>query len=185
MSVITEGFDDLANAMNDVRAMFNKMRGTIKNVGADLFARNLNIMLPVVKGFMALKSVLGKVQASMVAAVYTLYGAYITLDSFFEFTYELIINIMWTIVGTIIGLFAVGWIFHPLLLDWLLLLFLLFISLSCSNDCNHEQYQCCRYETPPPVPGYCFDEDTGIVMKNGRKTKIKNIKVGDVLHDGR
>ena len=82
MSVITEGFDDLANAMNDVRAMFNKMRGTIKNVGADLFARNLNIMLPVVKGFMALKSVLGKVQASMVAAIYTLYGGYITLDIF-------------------------------------------------------------------------------------------------------
>ncbi len=187
MSIITEGFDDLANAMNDVRAMFNKMRNTIKDVGEDIFARNLNIMLPLIKGFMSLKSILGKVQASMVAAVYTVYGGYLTLDSFFEFTYELIINIMWTIVGTILGLFAVGWIFPPALAAGLALaafLAVLLVPVVVMIVIMNNIFSAGGMKSPPPVPGYCFDEDTGIVMKNGRKTKIKNIKVGDVLHDG-
>ena len=47
---------------------------------------------------------------------------------------------MWTIVGTIIGLFAVGWIFPPALAAGLALAAFLavLIGSNSSNDCYYE-----------------------------------------------
>uniref|UniRef100_A0A6C0CRY8 Vint domain-containing protein n=1 Tax=viral metagenome TaxID=1070528 RepID=A0A6C0CRY8_9ZZZZ len=187
MQTITETFKELADALNDVRALFNRMRNSIKGVGEDLFARNLNIMLPIVKLFNMFRSVLGKVQATMVSAIFTVYGGFITLESFFMFTYELIINLMWTIVSIILALFGVAWFFPPALVAGLgmaAFLAVLLIPIVVMIVIMNNIFGAAGLKSPPPVPGYCFDGDTKIVKKNGKKTNIKDLKLGDVLHDG-
>lgn len=187
MSVITTTMNDLKDAMQNMRGLFNRMRNDIKDKGEEVFSRHLNTMLPVVTFFEKIRAVLGKAQATAVSSIYTLYGSFITLESFFLFVYELIINIMWTIVGTILGLFAVGWIFPPALAAGLALaafLAVLLIPITVMIVIMNNIFGAAGMKTPPAIPGYCFDGNTKITTKGKKKQKIKDLEIGDVLHDG-
>lgn len=187
MSVITTTFKDLADSMNSIRAMFDKMRDSIKGVGEDIFSRNLNVLLPIVSMFAYLKSIIGKIQATFVSAIYTAFGGFITLESFFMFCYELIINVMWVIVGVIISCFAIGWLFPPVLTTGLFFaafLAVILIPVTVMIVIMNDIFDSAGLSHPPAIPGYCFDENTKIQMKNKNYKKIIDIELGDVLWDG-
>jgi len=94
---------------------------------------------------------------------------------------------MYTLVGVIVGLFAVGWIFPPALVAGLGLaafLAVLLIPIAVMIVIMNNIFGAAGLKTPPAIPGYCFDGDTLITRKNGKKTKIKDLEIGDILHDG-
>lgn len=187
MSVVTSSFKDLADSMNSIRAMFDKMRTSIKGVGEDIFSRNLNVLLPIVSMFAYLKSILGKIQATFVSAIYTAFGGFIALESFFQFCYELIINVMWVIVGVIIACFAIGWLFPPVLTTGLFFagfLAVVLIPVTVMIIIMNDVFSAAGLSSPPPIPGYCFDGDTKLQMKNKKYKKMCDIELGDILWDG-
>lgn len=187
MSNLTNIFKELSESMQNIRKLFARMRNSIKNKGEEVFAKNLNVMLPIVTTFEKIRSVLGKTQAVAVSAIYTLYGSFITLESFFLFVYEMIINVMYILIGVIIGLFAFGWVFPPALAAGLSLsafLAVLLIPIAVMIVIMNNVFGASGLKTPPAIPGYCFDGDTLITKKGGKKTKIKDLKIGDILHDG-
>ena len=187
MNSVTSVFSDLAEAMNSMRSMFDSMRDSIKGKGEEIFSRNLNVMLPIVSMFIGLKSVLGKVQATFVSAIYTAYGGFITLESFFFFLYGLLIDIIWGIIAALLVLFAIAWFFPPALvtigLTTVAGLAVVGVTAYILTIVNNI-FGAAGLDTPPAIPGYCFDENTRIKLKNNSKKLIKNIKLGDVLWDG-
>ena len=51
MNVITNTIKELSEAVQSLRALFDRMRNAIKGVGEEIFARNLNMLLPIVNVF--------------------------------------------------------------------------------------------------------------------------------------
>ena len=187
MNVITNTIKELSEAVQSLRALFDRMRKAIKGVGEDIFARNLNMLLPIVNVFEKLRSILGKTQATLVSGVYTVYGAFVTIESFFMFLYELIINIMYLIIAIILACFAIGWLFPPALatgLAFAAFLAVLLIPVIIILIILNTVFEAAGLQEPPPIPGYCFDGDTEITVKNGKKVKIKELLIGTELHDG-
>lgn len=184
MNAITEVFSLLKESLVDIRSVFDKIRGSVDNVGRDLYARLLNIMMPITKLFIYIKDIFGKGQAVLTAGIYMIYASYITTNSLFMTLYNLIIEFMIGAVAFIITCFAIGWLFPPTLAVGLAAsgaMVVLVVMLAIFMNILNEVFDAGDLKKPPLIPSYCFGENTLIKMNDYSLKKIKNIKVGDVL----
>lgn len=185
-NTITETFNEAVNSINSLRSVFDKIRNSAKNVSEDIMGRALNITLPIVNMVIYMRHIIGKTQATLTASIYTLFGGYLTLNSFLVFVYELVIDVMYVIVSFIVACFAVGWLFPPTLAVGLaasafltvLLVPVIILQIFMADIFNVQG------KSPPGIPSYhCFGKYTKIKMKNKRNKFIYEIEPGDVLHD--
>ena len=186
LNAITEMFNELVEAIDSIRAMFNNMRNSIEEQGKDLFSRGLNITLPVVHIFRKLGSILGKTQGTLVSGMYTLYAGYITTNSLFMFIYEATISILYIIIAFILLCFGIGWLFPPMLASGLAaaaFMALLLIPTIVIIVIMQDIFSAAGIDAPPAVPGYCFSGNTPIKMKNGKTKKMADLVIGDELLD--
>jgi len=187
MSLITDLFQDLANALNSIRAYFDTFRNSTSSKSSEIYNRTLNIMTPIISIVQYIRSVFGKIQGSSTAAIYTLYGGYITLNSTLFFIYDTVVAIMWAISGIIIGCFAIGWLVPPMLATGISLaafLTILLIPAVVMVVIMQDIFKSSGLKSTPSVPHYCFSENTLINTINDEYIKIKDIQIGDVLKDG-
>lgn len=187
LNLTTELMQTIADALNSVRAFFNTMRERISSVSSELMGRSLNITLPLVHMFQTVVSMFGKIQGSATAAIYTLYGGYLTLNSTFLFIYDVVITIMWVIVGIIIACFAVGWFIPPLLATGLTLaafLTILLIPAVVMVVIMQDIFSASGLKSAPSVPHYCFAGSTKLTLQGGETVFIKDAHPGQVLADG-
>lgn len=185
LNVITAQFKALTQAITAIRGQFNKMRESIRSIVEDIMGRALNITIPIINVFITLKSMLGKVQGTITAAIYTLLGSYFGLKSLMLFFVGLIMKILHALVGTIVGLWAAS-IFLPFLIPvatattvvmTALLIPTIMIRLMMSNIMELSTSQ------PPGVPS-CFAGTTPITLNDGSVVQMKSVKIGSVLSDG-
>lgn len=187
MNLLTELMQTLANAVNSIRSLFNKMRDSIESISTELYGRSLNIMLPVVHMFQTVQSMFGKIQGSATAAIYTLYGGYLTMNSTLFFIYDVVLTIMWVIVGIIIACFAIGWLVPPLLAVGLALsafLTILLIPVVVLALIMQDIFSASGLKSAPSIPSYCFAGSTQLQLHGGYTVNIKDARPGEVLADG-
>lgn len=186
LNAITSMFDELSNAMDSMRGMFNNMRNSVADQGNDLFSRGLNITLPVTHVFRKLGAIMGKVQGTLVSGMYTLYAGFVTTESLFMFIYEATISILYIILAFILLCFGIGWLFPPVLTAGLAaaaFMALLLIPTVIVIVIMQDIFSAAGMKSPPAVPGYCFAGDTAVKMESGRVKKMRDISVGEKLYD--
>lgn len=173
--------------VKNVQSIREKIAGMVKNLESidnQIMTRIFNFLMPIQYIFIKLKDIFRKTQGILVTSIFSVINGYFAIKSFIGAFLEIMIGILVIIVGIIVPLmlFFFTW---PLAVPGLtafgiISAFLLTIIIGLSNVVDMTD------RSLPPKPGFsrCFDENTEILLKNGKVKTIKNIEINDILEDG-
>lgn len=180
MSALTNVFNVIAQAIQQIREIINKLRNSLKIFTEDVLGRILNVMIPIQKMFIALMDTFQKIQGTMVGGLYTMLGTYYTLQALMGAILELIVKILIALVIIIVALWILPFtwpVAGSMTVVFLAIAIPLAIIIYFMTEVLH-----IKSSAIPKLR--CFDEHTLIKLKNGNKIYIKDIKVGDLLSNG-
>jgi hypothetical protein len=177
-NTIKKVLDTIKEAINSIRAMFDKIRVFFKTMAQELMGRIMNMMIPLQKIIISMKDFLAKIQGSMTAGLFTLFGAYYTLKSLMGAIAQFIITILialaimiavfWLIPFTWGAAIANTAIFVAIAIPMTIILVFMIDVL--------------KVQTSLSIPSVkCFDKNTFISMNDGTVKKIIDVNVGDIL----
>jgi hypothetical protein len=187
LTFVTNMLTDLVNgiqeAIQDIRAMFNKIRTLFQEVSEEIMGRIMNIMIPLQQIIISFRDLIGKIQGSMTAGLFTLLGTYYTLQSLMGAIAQFIIIIL-IILAALIAMFWIfpfTWgfaitntaIFIAIAVPMAIILAFMVDVLQVNPDLSIPTL------SVPSVK--CFDKNTLITMNNGTQKRIIDINVGDIL----
>jgi hypothetical protein len=180
VNMIVNILNDIKQAINDIRAMFDKVRTFFQTMAQELMGRIMNMMIPLQKIIISFKDLVGKIQGTMTAGLFTLLGSYYTLKSLMGAIAQFIIIILIALAAMII----VFWIV-PFTWGMAISMTAVFIAIAIPMAIILAfMIDVLKVQTSLSLPSVkCFDEDTLITMNDGSKKKIIDIKVGDILMD--
>ena len=181
VSVLSSISNTIEDGINSAREMINKVRTELIDIMQEVMGRIENVMIPLQKIILGAKDMFGKVQGIMTTVLFTLLGAYYTLQSLLGAIGQIIVTIlvvmalaiamMWIVPFTWGAAAAMTAIFIALSVPFALILIFLKDTMKIGGGLK--------------IPSIkCFDEDTIILLADGREKKIKEIEVNDKLHDG-
>jgi hypothetical protein len=180
-NLIAKTVGDLFNALQAIRQMMYKVRGSIKDYTKNVMARLLNIMIPLQRIMIAMKNFMAQAQGVLTSGLYMGLGSYMTLQSLTGAIVEFIIIILLILVAIIIAL----WIL-PFTWGFAAVMTVVFLSIAIPVAIIVAFMAEYLHVTPstgiPTVK--CFDEDTELLLKNNKSIKIKEINEGDILMNG-
>lgn len=176
----------IQTAIQDIRAMFDKVRGDIKDISEEIMGRLINIMVPLQQIIISFRDLIGKIQGTMTAGLFTLLGTYYTLKSFLGAIAQFLIIILITLAVMI----AMFWIF-PFTWGFAIANTAIFVAvaiplaimLAFMSETLHINTGLNLPHVPGPPKLKCFDKSTELLMANGSFKKIIDIQVGDVLYN--
>ena len=171
--------ENIKDSLNSIRAMFDKIRTFFQSMAQELMGRLMNIMIPLQQIIISFKDLIGKIQGTMTAGLFTLLGSYYTLKSMMGAIAQFIVTILVALAATIAVLWAVPftWGFAAVNTGIFLAIAIpMAIILAFMSDVLN-----IKALKIPKVK--CFDKNTRIVMNDGTEKIIQNIVVGDVLAD--
>jgi hypothetical protein len=172
--------DGIAECIQSIRAMFDKIRTYFQEVSEEIMGRLMNVMIPLMQIIISFRDLIGKVQGTMTAALYTLLGGFYTLQSLMGAIAQFIIIIL-------IGLAAMIAVFWVIPFTWgfavantvifIAIAIPMAIILAFMSDVLHVKPNL----SIPSVK--CFDKNTLIQMNDGSLKKIQFIENGDILRN--
>ena len=173
-------------AIQDGRAMFNKVRNDIKDVSEEIMGRVLNIVAPLQLIIISFRDFIGKVQGTMTAGLFTLLSVYDSLKSLLGAIAQFLVIILITLAVMI----AMFWIF-PFTWGFAIVNTAIFVAvaiplaimLAFMSETLHIKTGLNIPHAPGPPKLKCFDKSTELLLANGSYKKIVDIQVGDVLID--
>ena len=206
-NLVTEEFKGILDSVNAVRAMFDKMRNSVSDIGGDVIGRTFNITLPLVKLVINIMDMGRKIIGTLTASIYTLLGSYMTLQSLFLFIIENIITFLGVLVGAVVTLWIAS-VFAPpfaaAAIASTALFAALIVPVAVISDMMRDVLGLSGISKSPKKPKKpkgsmrsakkffkglkkaakkCFVDNTLIIMKGKDKKYISDIKVGNVLFD--
>ena len=192
MNTFTEMFNDFSKVLDGIRAMFNKLRISIKIFSEDVMSRILNIVMPIIQFVINMKDMLAKTNGVLAGTVYTLFGVYYTLKSSIGAAIDFMVTMLYILAGTIAGLLILSVI--PIIgipaeiavIPLLAIFTAVLIPTILIQGAVYEVLDMSP-ELLPGVPG-CFAKNTKISKfdnedKEYRNVNISDIEVGDKLED--
>ena len=181
LTFIVSSIQNVANviieSINSIRAMFDKIRISAQSISQEILGRIMNVMIPLQLIIISFKDLIGKIQGTMTAGLYTSLGSYYTLQSMMGSIAEFIVTILVVLAATIAVLWAVPftWGFAAVQTGIFLAISIpMIIILAFMSD----KLQIKGYKIPKVK---CFDKNTSILMNDGNTKIIKDIVVGDIL----
>jgi hypothetical protein len=174
-SIITEG---LLNSLNAIRGMFDKIRGFFDSISKEIMGRIMNIMTPLQQIIISFKDLIGKIQGSMTAGLFTALGSYYTLKSMLGAIAQFIVIILIAMAIIIVILWILPFTWGAAAAGTAVFLGIaipMAIILQFFNDKLHIN----GLKSIPHLK--CFDKNTHILMNDSHSRKIKDIQVGDIL----
>lgn len=170
--------DKIKNDIQSVRAMFDKVRTMFQQVSEEIMGRIINFTIPLQQIVISFKDLLGKIQGTMTAGLFTLLGSYYTLKSLMGAIAEFIIKILITLAVLIAAFWAVPFTWGAAVANTAIFIAIaipMAVILSFMINVLH-------VKTSLRVPKVkCFDKDTEITLNDGSTKKISEIKTGDIL----
>jgi hypothetical protein len=192
MNTFTDMFNDLSNVLDGVRAMFNKIRISIKTFSEDVMSRILNITMPIFQFVINMKDMLAKTNGVLGGTVFTLFSVYYTLKSSIGAAIDFIVDILYILAGSIITLLilsAIPIIGIPAEIAVVPLMAIFMAILIPTIMVQGAVYEVLDMSPQilPGIPG-CFSKNTKISKFNNERNiytnvNISNIEVGDKLED--
>jgi hypothetical protein len=174
---------DIKNSLNAIRAMFDKIRTFFQIFAQDVMGRILNFVVPLQQIIISFKDVIGKIQGTMTAGLFTMLGSYYALKSLLGAIAEFIIRILIGLAVSIVILWIlpVTWgaaitgtaTFVAISIPLAIMLAFMANVLKIHPDLDI-----------PEVPTMkCFDNETMLKMHDGSEKKISDVQLGEVLYD--
>jgi len=147
-------------------------------VTQQIMGRLMNIMIPLQQIIIGFKDLIGKIQGTMTAGLFTMLGSYYTLKSLLGAIAQFIVTILITLAIMI----AAFWII-PFTWGAAISSTVIFVAIAIPMSIILAfMVDVLKVQTNLKIPKVkCFDKNTLIEMNNGEKKKIKNIEVGDTL----
>jgi len=180
ISSLTTVFGEFVTSIQKSREVINKLRNNVKILAEDIFARILNVMIPIQKMFIALMDTFQKIQGVMTSGLYTVLGTYYTLQALMGAILELIIKLLIVLVVIIVGL----WIL-PFTWPAAASMSAVFLGISVPLSIIIYFMSEVLHIKSSAIPKLrCFDKNTTIILSNGTYKQIQNIQPNDVLNDG-
>ena len=182
LTFVTNFLNSIANSIKEsiqaIRAMFDKIRNSMQSVSEELMGRLMNMMIPLQQIIISVRDLMGKVQGTITAGLFTLLGSYYTLQSLMGAIVEFIIIILITL-AVMIGIFWLvpfTWgaavantsIFVAISIPMVIILAFMVDVLKIHPSLGI-----------PTIK--CFDKNTLIDMNDGTQKKIIYIEPGDIL----
>ena len=180
INTIKKVLDMIKEAINSIRAMIDKIRVFFKTMAQELMGRIMNMMIPLQKIIISMKDFLAKIQGSMTAGLFTLFGAYYTLKSLMGAIAQFIITILIALAIMI----AVFWLL-PFTWGAAIANTAIFVAVAIPMSIILVfMIDVLKVETSLSIPKVkCFDKNTLITMNDGSVKRIIDINVGDILED--
>ena len=190
---LSTSFSESVDSLNSARGMFDRVRNSVSGFSEEVMGKTLNVTMPLVQLLINIKSVGSKVTGILTGGLFTLFGSYLTMNSFFLFIIEMITVILYILVGLIVMFLIISAI--PIFGSWaipiaatniaimiLILIPVTFIKIFMSNVLDLST------RGVPNVPR-CFSGGTiikvhSVVGDNIIERKIKDINIGDILKNG-
>lgn len=116
MKNVTDSFNESLDSVNSIRGMFDRTRGTVSDFSSEVMGRTLNITMPIVQMLIGIKSMGAKMTGVLTGSLFTLFGSYLTLKSFFLFLIELITVIVIILAALIVTFLIISFI--PIFGSW-------------------------------------------------------------------
>jgi hypothetical protein len=172
--------DKIKESINSIRAMFDKVRTFFKTMAEELMGRIMNTMIPLQKIIISMKDFMAKIQGSMTAGLFTLFGAYYTLKSLMGAIAQFIITILIALAIMI----AVFWIL-PFTWGAAIANTAIFVAIAIPMSIILVfMIDVLKVKTSLSIPKVkCFDKNTLIKMNDETYKKIIDINVGDILEN--
>ena len=170
--------DGISNAINDVRGMFDKIRTFFESISKEIMGRIMNIMAPLQQIIISFRDLIGKIQGTMTAGLFTALGSYYTLQSMLGAIAEFIVIILIAMAVIIVILWILPFTWGAAAAGTAVFLGIaipMAIILQFFSDKLHIN----GLKTIPHLK--CFDKNTYIAMNEGNSRKINDIQVGDIL----
>ena len=174
--------NSISEAINAIRGMVNKIRLMIQYVTEEVMGRLMNIMIPIQVMIISFRDLMGKIQGTMTAGLFTLLGSYYTLQSLFGAIAQMIITILISLGVLIAGLWLV-----PVTWGMAISFSLIFVAIAVPMAIILAfMMEFLHVQPSPGIPQLptCFDQNTKIKMENGFEKPILDICVGEKLYDG-
>ena len=180
-NTMLNAFKEMIDALQSIRSLFNKIRNSVKDVSEEIFNRTFNVTIPIMQLFINAKDILAKVQGTMAASLYTLFGSYLGMMSLFGNIYGIVIKIILILVGIIIISFAtLNFGFAAVTVAFSIPIA---ITMGLIASFMHNVLHLSGFKGVPKIP-HCFDENVLIRLSDGSSKKFKHIKINDKLFDG-
>ena len=177
---LTNVFSKMAESIQQIREIINRLRNNFRKFAEDVLSRILNIMIPIQKIFIALMDAFQKIQGVMTGGLYTMLGSYYTLQSLMGAILELIIKVLVTLVIIIVGLWVMPFTWPAaasMSAVFLAISIPLAIIIVFMTEVLH-----IKSSAIPKLR--CFDRKTRIHLDDGTFKHIEEIKPNDRLFDG-
>lgn len=168
----------LISSLNAIRGMFDKVRNSLKDVSSDVMNRVVNITVPFQEIFLSMRDFIAKIQGSLTATLFTFLGSYYAMQSFMNYTAQLIIQVLVAMVAAIVILWAV-----PFTWGFAAAMTAAFLALSVPMAVILGfMIDVMKVNPGVKMPSLkCFDKNTMVEMNNGSFKSIEKIHVGEKL----
>ena len=182
LTFVTQSLQQVANGMQtsiqSSRAMFDKVRTSMQSVTEEIMGRLMNVMTPLIQIIISFRDLVGKIQGTMTAGLFTLLGSYYTLKSLMGSIAQFLITILIALSVMIASFWAVPFTWGAAIANTSIFVAIsipLAVMLAFMTDTLKIST---RYKIPKVK---CFDRHTLVPMHNGTHKPIADIRVGDLL----
>jgi hypothetical protein len=173
----------LNNAVQAVRAIFERIRRLIEDIIKNIMNRLLNIMAPIQNIILGAKDILGKMQGVMTTSLFTALGSYYSLKSLLGAIAQFIANVLIALAVIIFILIVIAIVFPPAAVAAGVstgIFVLISIPFAILLGFMGEVLGIYGYSVPRLK---CFDKNTSILLNDGTTKIISEIQAGDILEN--
>ena len=178
LQTLNSALSGVGNDVNFIRTKITDFTKNFASIDSEIMKNSFKIIKPLQYSLLKMKSVMKKTSATFMTGVFT----------FFPFL-SMLLNILDTLkkVATaaiiIIAALIATLIIVSIIFPGAAVALGLFIALSATLGAMIG-YLDVKVSEIQKIAMHCFDENTILSLKNGRNILIKNVKIGDELHDG-
>lgn len=177
-NMLSKTSDQIKNSLQSIRAMFDKIRVMFQQVSQEIMGRIINFMIPLQQIIISFKDLIGKIQGTMTAGLFTLLGSYYTLKSLMGAIAQFIITILIALCAMIAVFWAIPFTWGAAIANTAI-----FVAIAIPMSIILAfMIDVLKVKTNLSIPKIkCFDKNTLIKMNNGTIKKISEIKPGELL----
>jgi hypothetical protein len=196
LQVLNEAIQALLDSFNMLRGMMDKMRKDYAGIFDLIYAGISNLLVAFMNFVVKMKDIMEKSKGLITTILFTLFGAYMTIESLFLAMIDLCVKILIIIAAIALTFIYLTVVFFPLPLIGpgmavgpaitAAMIVMIFIAILIPVVWFMiMMMRVLRLSSPPaPKTPSCFAGDTLIPLFAGGARKIKDIQLGDRLKNG-
>ncbi len=180
-TAIVDMFAELGVAANTIRKLFAYLRTQLDAIIKNVINRIYNVLIAVQHMMISLRAIMNRTQGAMVAALYTVLTAYLSLRAYLGAFMEIIIIflIILAAAAVIMWIFIFTW---EIAIPMTILFILIAIPFALVLIFINAIFKLTSSSSIPSNP--CFRPDTPVKLIDGKTVAMRDVMIGDRLANG-